>query len=307
MCTEQAAPETTAWKALGYDEAVPVDDDGAADSEADYDEVWNASSLSCLEEQLLRAASTVSKATAATAGQSSSASTAAPAENEEASSDVLAQPPLMHMRSAMVMEFDDVPSDLMEATLPAPPEVPPPELGETLYADETAPRPSCMPPLRRKRSRSTPPAAMKIYEEASSNGEEVSGAPGDEVLVHVYDVSQEPGIRRLNAMLANPWSPFKLGGVFHVGIEVGGQEWSFGHSSHGSGVRSTRPRTHRAHRYRETLRLRATELSAQKVAEVLEELKAEYPGRSYDLLRNNCLHFANDLCKALCGTRRPVC
>ena len=48
------------------------------------------------------------------------------------------------------------------------------------------------------------------------------------VCLHVYDVSLEEGIQKLNKVLANKLSPVKLGGVFHAGVEgefgVGGEE-----------------------------------------------------------------------------------
>ena len=39
------------------------------------------------------------------------------------------------------------------------------------------------------------------------------------------------GIQNLNVFLAHPLSPFKFGGVFHAGVEIGGEEWSFGNSA----------------------------------------------------------------------------
>ncbi|CAE7470933.1 unnamed protein product [Symbiodinium sp. CCMP2456] len=46
---------------------------------------------------------------------------------------------------------------------------------------------------------------------------EIAGFP---VFVHIYDVTQEVGIRRLNKVLANKRLPVKFGGVFHAGVEA---------------------------------------------------------------------------------------
>merc|ERR1739848_640113 len=53
---------------------------------------------------------------------------------------------------------------------------------------------------------------------------------GHEVILHIYDVSQEDSIRRVNKVLAHKMSPVKFGGVFHAGVEVLGLEWSYGFS-----------------------------------------------------------------------------
>eukprot|EP00913_Durusdinium_trenchii_P016370 g15387.t1 len=54
------------------------------------------------------------------------------------------------------------------------------------------------------------------------------GSRGGVVKLNIYDVSHESSIQNLNVFLAHPMSPFKFGGVFHAGVEIGGKEWSFG-------------------------------------------------------------------------------
>ena len=51
---------------------------------------------------------------------------------------------------------------------------------------------------------------------------------GMPVLLHIYDVSQDEKVQKLNRVLAHAYSPLKLGGVFHAGVEVLGLEWSYG-------------------------------------------------------------------------------
>ncbi|OLQ04966.1 Methionine aminopeptidase 1 [Symbiodinium microadriaticum] len=60
-------------------------------------------------------------------------------------------------------------------------------------------------------------SAMLPLSTGHGNGEVEGCFP---VFVHIYDVTQEVGIRRLNKVLANKRLPVKFGGVFHAGVEV---------------------------------------------------------------------------------------
>jgi len=123
---------------------------------------------------------------------------------------------------------------------------------------------------------------------------------GHMVYIHVYDVSQEEGIQKLNRILAPRGVP-KLGGVFHAGVEVNGLEWSFAYQPHvtRSGVSCDPPRTHSQHHYRQTVKLGLTEFESEEISEIISCLVEEYPGDDYDLLRRNCCHFADDFCQRL--------
>eukprot|EP00928_Gymnodinium_smaydae_P014937 TRINITY_DN15480_c0_g1_i2.p1 TRINITY_DN15480_c0_g1~~TRINITY_DN15480_c0_g1_i2.p1 ORF type:complete len:586 (-),score=133.18 TRINITY_DN15480_c0_g1_i2:68-1825(-) len=125
------------------------------------------------------------------------------------------------------------------------------------------------------------------------------------VFLHVYDVSHEAVIHRLNAVLAHRRSPLKFGGIFHTGVEVAGTEWYFGYCEEGSGVRSQTPRNADLHRFRQTVDLPRTWLDETAVKELVGQLREEYNGRGYDLLRRNCCHFADDLCQRLGVGRIP--
>lgn len=130
------------------------------------------------------------------------------------------------------------------------------------------------------------------------------GALGSRVFLNIYDVSRQQGVRRLNGFLAHQRSPVKLGGVFHAGVEVHGQEWCYGFSDDPKlpGVSPVPPTAHPQHHFRQTLELPPTTLSADRVAELLVVLSAEYPGPDYDLLRRNCCHFADAFVQQLgCG------
>jgi len=120
-----------------------------------------------------------------------------------------------------------------------------------------------------------------------------------EVLVNIYDVSQDPTVQKLNELLAHRYSPFKFGGIFHAGVEMLGQEWSFGFVACGTGVHRSSPRNHPHHHFRETIRLGPTRLSHEEVLTLMSAISLEYPGNSYHLLKRNCCHFASDLCMRL--------
>jgi hypothetical protein len=70
------------------------------------------------------------------------------------------------------------------------------------------------------------------------------------VWVHVYDVSQEQFVRRINRWTANKRSPVKFGGIFHAAIEVDGLEWSYGATVNETscGVACNEPKKHPMHR-----------------------------------------------------------
>lgn len=124
-------------------------------------------------------------------------------------------------------------------------------------------------------------------------------SPGAVVSLHVYDVSRSLGVQALNAVLAHRRSPLKLGGIFHVGVEIAGIEWGYGFCVGKQGMDSCLPGRHRQHHYRQTVSMPRTRLSPVEVDAVLSELMEEYRGSDYNLLRHNCCHFAEDLCRRL--------
>lgn len=135
----------------------------------------------------------------------------------------------------------------------------------------------------------------------SIRGKKKSKSEGLPVHLHIYDVSQEDTVQRINRVFAHQHSPLKFGGVFHAGVEVNGLEWSFGMSECATmpGVSCMLPRSHEAHHYRQTVRLRQTMLSPEDIADLISQVIEEYPGDDYTLLRRNCCHFADDFCRRL--------
>jgi hypothetical protein len=159
-----------------------------------------------------------------------------------------------------------------------------------------------------------------------------SQSSGMQVSLHVYDVSHESKIRRFNKVFAHRYSPLKFGGVFHVGVEVNGAEWSYAFTPEESipAVSCCLPRSDTQHNFRQTVKMYRTQMSAAEISQLVADMMKEYKGPEYDLLRRNCCHFADDLCqrigsgaiprwvhrlarvgaqveKALAGLRKPAC
>mmetsp|Transcript_144776 Transcript_144776/g.361041 ORF Transcript_144776/g.361041 Transcript_144776/m.361041 type:complete len:269 (-) Transcript_144776:149-955(-) len=115
-----------------------------------------------------------------------------------------------------------------------------------------------------------------------------------EVVLHIYDVSGAPAIKAVNEALRAVGT-----GAFHAAVEVYGQEWSYGYLERGTGVFACPPKGCSAHSYRESLPMGRTPLSLQQFDQLIAQLSQQWPGRDYDLLRHNCCHFSEELCKHL--------
>mmetsp|Transcript_5500 Transcript_5500/g.16628 ORF Transcript_5500/g.16628 Transcript_5500/m.16628 type:complete len:477 (-) Transcript_5500:439-1869(-) len=112
------------------------------------------------------------------------------------------------------------------------------------------------------------------------------------VLLHIYDVGHSSWIANLNSTTA------ALGaGVFHGGVEVHGREFSFGGCRRPGqcGIFPCKPRGCVLHTYRESIYLGDCALSRSHVSSILKQMRDDWPGLGYDMLRNNCCHFCNEL------------
>lgn len=128
---------------------------------------------------------------------------------------------------------------------------------------------------------------------------DTSSFPSGMVLLHVYDVSDGDLFTKINNV-TTAGNNVLVAGVFHAGVEIYGKEWCYGVTEPGrSGVAYGEPRTHPQHTYRCTVPLRPTELSEQRVTEVLSRLAGEWPGSDYDLIHHNCISFCNALLREL--------
>lgn len=114
------------------------------------------------------------------------------------------------------------------------------------------------------------------------------------VMLRIYDVMGAEVVSGLNSLCRVIGT-----GAFHAGVEVYGLEWSFGFSEDGSGVFSCTPGECGGHSYREAVCMGETPLQEEDVMVLLSTLAQDWPGSDYDILRRNCCHFSDALCRRL--------
>lgn len=119
--------------------------------------------------------------------------------------------------------------------------------------------------------------------------------PASSVLLHIYDVDAYTGWMN--------WAFLRRAdmGVFHVGVEVYGDEYCFQCFEDSwddcsvSGMQQGMPKQSSEFIYRESVSLGATPFTELEVAEVLVQMYREWPANSYHITKRNCLHFAEEL------------
>jgi hypothetical protein len=116
------------------------------------------------------------------------------------------------------------------------------------------------------------------------------------VKLHVYHASLTGFVQGLNLVL-----PKKvMGGVYHAGVEVDGNEWSYGYTDNdASGVSPCVPALNEWHKYYKCKELGPTPLSEAEVAHVIQDMLPKWQGRDYNLISHNCCHFSEELCRRL--------
>jgi len=97
-----------------------------------------------------------------------------------------------------------------------------------------------------------------------------------------------------------------LGGAYHLGVEVYWLEWSYGSCEQGSGVHVVHVGASRQGLFKERVPLGRTTRTPQEVVTILGELRREWLGRDYNLLRRNCAHFCAELIGRLGVQRLPT-
>ena len=121
------------------------------------------------------------------------------------------------------------------------------------------------------------------------------------VYLNVDNVSNYESVKVLNAVFAYLWAPVKFGGVFHVGVQIGDIEWSYGKTLTASrpGVIGLPPLSDTKHSFRESIFMGHTERSVEAINAIVRDLVEDFPGYQYDVFRKNCNHFAGSLCERL--------
>mmetsp|Transcript_7425 Transcript_7425/g.20860 ORF Transcript_7425/g.20860 Transcript_7425/m.20860 type:complete len:357 (+) Transcript_7425:17-1087(+) len=125
----------------------------------------------------------------------------------------------------------------------------------------------------------------------------VRQAGGALVTLHIYDVWGYSAVKTMNKIVALFGT-----GAFHSAVEVFSTEYSYGYMDDPpgcTGVFCNEPGECEAHSYRENLVMGQTQLCEREVELLLMQLRDEWPGQEYDLLRKNCCHFSDELCRRL--------
>lgn len=94
-----------------------------------------------------------------------------------------------------------------------------------------------------------------------------------EVVLNVYDVTTSESERTNSTIttLNGITHSLGLGGVFHGGIEVYGEEWSFGYADEGSGVYVCPPRRNPLYTFRESVTLGITNKTPEEASGIHRE------------------------------------
>lgn len=109
------------------------------------------------------------------------------------------------------------------------------------------------------------------------------------VWLHVYDLTDGFHLPILNSALRAAGA-----GLFHAGVEVHGNEFSFGMTRHcGTGIYLCEPKSNTGHSYRESILLGYTSTSRKELRKLTKEMKKEWMGPSYRLISKNCIHFSS--------------
>lgn len=117
------------------------------------------------------------------------------------------------------------------------------------------------------------------------------------VTLHVYAVGHAKAIQEINYVVENFLNE---GGVFHGAIEVYGQEFSFGGCRQNkSGIFACKPKSCPMHTYRESIYLGDCKKTIKEVQSILDSMKPEWMGPTYNLLRKNCCSFSNAFAQKL--------
>eukprot|EP00927_Polykrikos_kofoidii_P083424 TRINITY_DN8533_c0_g1_i1.p1 TRINITY_DN8533_c0_g1~~TRINITY_DN8533_c0_g1_i1.p1 ORF type:complete len:281 (+),score=51.75 TRINITY_DN8533_c0_g1_i1:37-843(+) len=130
---------------------------------------------------------------------------------------------------------------------------------------------------------------------SQAEGEKEDKVGPSHVIVHIYHC--DPYTGWLNTYLLKGAEL----GIYHAGVEVYGEEWSFQYFEDTwndpsvSGVRNCRPTRMHGYDYQESVNLGKTSLSGLSVRMLLINLREKWPACSYHITHNNCLTFAETL------------
>jgi len=121
------------------------------------------------------------------------------------------------------------------------------------------------------------------------------GIVGTPIFLHVYHLDS------ITSKLNQVTVPLLNTGAFHVGVEVYGKEYSFGNSMPGESgiVVSPRAKEHPFHIYMKTVYRGFAPISEAEWIKLLKTLARKMRKTQYNILMNNCVTFADELCASL--------
>lgn len=114
------------------------------------------------------------------------------------------------------------------------------------------------------------------------------------VTLHLYHVGDSHHTGFMNKYLQAMGT-----GAFHGGVEVYSREFSYGFMPRGTGVFDCPPMKCSGHTFWKSHPMGETNLSKAEIKDILGQLRKEWKGAEYDLLRHNCCSFCDQLCTRL--------
>lgn len=90
-----------------------------------------------------------------------------------------------------------------------------------------------------------------------------------------------------------------MGGIYHIGLEISGVEWSYGYSEKGSGIFAVEPRKCSLGPFNEQVLLGDSKLRPDDVIRILHRLRLEWNGSDYNVMNHNCVVFSRELLSEL--------
>ncbi|CAH0479510.1 unnamed protein product [Peronospora belbahrii] len=116
--------------------------------------------------------------------------------------------------------------------------------------------------------------------------------PRTAVTLNIYDLVE-----------ANEYiAPLGLG-IFHSGVEIAGEEFSY---ASGAGIFSSRPRQAPGARFRGSIAMGIFEGSFQEAHQLAYSLSSDFEGEAYNLFTKNCNTYADALCQVLLNKSIPA-
>ena len=112
------------------------------------------------------------------------------------------------------------------------------------------------------------------------------------IYASVYDLADQGANSVMSGFL-------NVGGIFHVGIEIAGVEWSYGYCEQGSGVFAVQPTRCSLGPFKEQILLGDTRMGANEVIRVLHRMRVEWAGPDYNVINRNCVFFSVALLREL--------